>query len=183
MPTATDALTQKFEKAFHALDTSGNGYIEWDDFEGAIKRIVSEYGLAASDKKATALRNAYQMLWSELTRHADTDRDNRISKDEYIQASQQAVGDSSRFKAVETIGNALVDVIDTDGDGKVSRDEFARLQQNVWGVKDASAIDTFDQLDVDGDGHLTRKEMLTGGRQFFTSNDPNAPGGMFLGRL
>ncbi|AJF65993.1 EF-hand domain-containing protein [Streptomyces vietnamensis] len=184
MATATaDPLARKYQRVFQHLDADGNGYIEQSDFASFVDRLAKEYKLPKKDQKVRAITAAFDMLWNELVRHADTNHDNRISEEEYIASVRLTVDDTTRFNATDALANALFDIMDVNGDGQISKDEFIRLQQNVWGISAPDAIDTFIALDTDGDGGLSRQECVKGCRQYFNSNSLDEPGSWFFGRF
>ncbi|MEU5306880.1 EF-hand domain-containing protein [Streptomyces noursei] len=172
---------KKLERTFSALDRDKNGYLEYSDFQAIVDGIGREFGHGKDSRQLKALATAYRKLWDDLVRHADTDNDNRISKQEYIESSVRTVDDTARFDSIVEPGNAVFDVIDTDGDGQISEEEFARLQQ-VWGVTAKNAIETFRANDADGDGMLSRQELIKGIREYFASPNYDHPGNWFFGR-
>ncbi|MEU4152951.1 EF-hand domain-containing protein [Streptomyces sp. NPDC026659] len=181
--TTADPLTRKYERVFKHLDADGNGYLERSDFASFVDRLAKEYKLTKNDQKVRAISTAFDMLWHELVRHADTNHDNRISEEEYISSVRRTVDDTTRFNATDALANSLFDIMDVDDDGQISKDEFIRLQQNVWGISVPDAIDTFIALDTDGDGHMSRQEAVRGCRQYFNSNSLDEPGSWFFGRF
>jgi Ca2+-binding EF-hand superfamily protein len=81
----------------------------------------------------------------------------------------------------EGLSNALFDVIDTDGDNEITRQEFGRYLK-AWDVTDPAAMETCTALDTDGDGAISRQELVRAVREFFLSNDIEAPGSALFGR-
>jgi hypothetical protein len=175
-----DPIVVKLGHLFGASDTDHDGSIDWSDYERLIGRYLSGYGIGADDRRAHALRAAYQMYWVELLRHADgTDR---LSKEQFIAANRAAGVDSSRFNMVEAVPQAIFDVMDTDGDNHISKPEY-KLFLDAWEVSDLEALDVFLQIDTDGDGRISRAEFITAIRDFFTSPELESPGSLFFGHI
>ncbi|MFF9870049.1 EF-hand domain-containing protein [Streptomyces sp. NPDC013953] len=177
---ATDPITMKLDQLFAATDTDSDGYVDWSDYQRLVERYLSTYKIDKSDRRAQALLISYQMQWAELLRHADGA--SRLSKEQYNFASRMASVDTSRFNMVEGIPHAIFDIMDTDGDNTISKVEFEQYLK-VWDITDPGAMDTFVHLDTDGDGEISRQEFIRAVREFFYSQDLEAPGSLFFGRL
>ncbi|MDX2395192.1 EF-hand domain-containing protein [Streptomyces sp. DK15] len=181
MTTSTaDPVTIKLDQIFGATDTDNDGYVDWNDYQRLVDRYLNAYKIDKNDRRAHALLAVYQMQWMELLRHVDGV--NRLSKEQYHQASRAASVDTSRFNMVEGVPHAIFDIMDVDGDNSISKGEFEQYL-DVWNITDPSAMDTFAQLDTDGDGAISRQEFIRAVREFFYSLDLEAPGSLFFGRL
>ncbi|GAA1321053.1 calcium binding protein CalD [Streptomyces sanglieri] len=181
MTTAiTDPMTVKLDQLFGATDTDNDGYVDWSDYQRLVDRYLSTYKIDRNDRRAQALLISYQMQWAELLRHADGAE--RLSKEQFHFANRAASMDTSRFNMVEGIPHAIFDIMDVDGDNTISKHEFKKYL-DVWNITDPSAMDTFAQLDTDGDGAISRQEFIRAFREFFYSQDLNAAGSLFFGRL
>lgn len=181
MTTAvTDPITIKLDRMFAATDTDCDGYVDWSDHERLVDRYRSSYKIEKSDRRAQSLLAAYQMKWMELLRHADGA--DRLSKEQYHFATRAASVDTSRFNMVEGVPHAIFDIMDVDGDNTISKVEFKQYL-NVWNITDPGAMDTFNELDTDGDGAISRQEFIRAVREFFYSQDLDAPGSLFFGHL
>ncbi|MGC4996424.1 hypothetical protein [Streptomyces sp. DT195] len=53
----------------------------------------------------------------------------------------------------------------------------------MWRSDAPDAMDSFAKLDTDGDGTISRYEFIRAVREHFLSNDPDAPGSLFFGRI
>jgi Ca2+-binding EF-hand superfamily protein len=182
MTTAVrDAMSVKLANVFNAFDRNRDGQIEAEDFDAIVKDVTREFKLPSDSVKGRALANAYMVLWDELLRHADTDRDRKISQAEFIENGMKAIDDRSRVNVVDHLGNAIFEVTDTDEDNTVSKAEFARLQR-AFRVPERDTGQAFAGLDTDGDGSISREEFLAGVRDYFTSPNFDGPGSWFYGR-
>jgi Ca2+-binding EF-hand superfamily protein len=48
-------------------------------------------------------------------------------------------------------------------------------------VTEAEAADAFRRLDLDRDGYLSREEIFQNMKEYYFTDDPNAPGNWFFG--
>ncbi|GAA3044164.1 EF-hand domain-containing protein [Streptomyces roseofulvus] len=179
---ANDVVSEKYGRAFDALDADKNGYVEWSDYQALADRFINGYKLAKDDRRARTLTAFYQMHWLEVLRHAGVDGD-RLNREQYIQATRLLSVDTSRLNLVEGGAHAVFDVIDVNGDNEISKDEFQRFLTDVWQVTDPFALETFSKLDTDGDGVVSRQEFIRATYEYYYSTDPAAPGSMLFGQL
>ena len=77
-------------------------------------------------------------------------------------------------------GDGFFRLIDADGDGVIGPQEYRDLMASVF-VDAASADQAFARLDTNGDGVISHDEFTQLYRDFFTSDDPDAPGSRFWG--
>ncbi|WP_327381618.1 hypothetical protein [Streptomyces sp. NBC_01207] len=68
-----------------------------------------------------------------------------------------------------------------DDDGLIGLDEYLLLSQAIGGVPAQQMKEAFHRLDRDGNGTLDPAEIDAAVVEFFTSDDPNAPGNWLYG--
>jgi Ca2+-binding EF-hand superfamily protein len=180
MPVS-DFRKQKYAAHFAAWDTDKDGVVEAEDFDLGAKRIADRLGVTAGGAEATRVRDAYRMMWSKWFAPADRDNDGRISLDE-VQASHEYLDQLPREEmersSKEVIG-ASFDALDLNGDGMISRGEYQAFL-DVHG-NPASGDAVWPTLDTDGDGYLARDEFAKLSFEYFSSDDPSAPGNRLFG--
>lgn len=179
---ARDIITIKLERSFDTMDANRDGYLDWSDYQALADRYIQAYRLDKNDRKARSLQTFTQIYWLELLRHAGVDSD-RLTKDQFVVANRLAVVDTSRLNVTEGGGHAIFDVLDTNDDNEISADEFARFLCDVLRSDAVDAMDMFTKLDIDGDGAISRYEFIRAVREHYLSNDPDAPGSLFFGRV
>lgn len=180
--TAPDVVQLKIERAFDTMDANNDGYLDWSDYQQLVDRYISVFELGKNDPRAGGILAFYQMYWQELVRHAQSSNQ-KLTKEQFVQANRLATMDTSRLNMVEGCGHAIFDCMDVNGDNEVSKEEFESFLRKVWKISQPDAIETFHLLDVNGDGHISRQEFIRAAREYWYSNDPNAAGSLFFGRV
>jgi Ca2+-binding EF-hand superfamily protein len=124
----------------------------------------------------------------------DRNNDGDLSRDDCV-ALARAATDASGFPADSDYARRVHDAyvrlwevllapMDADRDGRLSKQEFLSLYRATFpSLGQDEILDAFGHLDRDGDGHINREEMSLSIGQYLTSEDVNAPGNWFLGRV
>ncbi|MEU8819687.1 EF-hand domain-containing protein [Actinoplanes sp. NPDC048796] len=180
MTDGADPLAVKLGHLFKASDTDGDGFVDWSDYERLTGRYLNGYGIPAEDRRAHALRAAYQTYWSELLRHVNGV--DRLSQEQFVAANRAAGADRSQFAMAEVVPQAIFDVMDTDADDAISKPEY-KVFLEAWGVSDLEALNVFLELDTDDDGRISRGEFIGAIRDFFTSPELDSPASLFFGHI
>ncbi|MFC5289926.1 EF-hand domain-containing protein [Actinokineospora guangxiensis] len=146
----TEAL-DRVGLVFTLLDANGSGYLSSEDFQLMSDRVVA--AAKGSDESAKrAMSAAFAQYWSTLAAELDTDRDNRVTFEEYT----ACVLSPERFdRTVEQFADSLAALGDPDGDGLIERPVFTALmtaigfgQANVDALFDAFGPDAHDRVTV-----------------------------------
>ncbi|GIF19992.1 Ca2+-binding EF-hand superfamily protein [Actinoplanes tereljensis] len=177
---ADDPIAVKLGYLFGASDTDQDGFVDWSDYERLISRYLNGYGIPAADRRADALRAAYQKYWWELLRQVDGV--DRLSEEQFVVANKAAGADRSQFTMADAVPRAIFDVMDTDADDAISKPEY-KVFLEAWGVSDLEALNVFLELDTDDDGRISRGEFISAIRDFFTSPELDSPGSLFFGHI
>ena len=171
----------KLDRRFTLLDVNGDGTIQQDDYEELAQRLISGANLRPADPKAAAVASSLLDIWQALGAKVDTDRDGKITQDEWRRSVEGSLIERDGFDRV--IGPAAAAVLaayDADGNGAVSADEF-RTFLTAMRVEPASADESFRRLNSSGSGMLSVDEITVALRDFYTSADPEAPGNWLYG--
>ncbi|MET9324491.1 EF-hand domain-containing protein [Streptomyces sp. NPDC003038] len=157
---------------FATFDRDGDGYITEADFLGMAKRITSAFGLAESAAKSRALMEGARRYFRGLADIADSDKDGRISKQEFVtSAAEHLHGNPDGFEAtIRPWAEAVIAIADTDSDGRVDIGEWERMLQAMGAS--AKAAGKAREIDTDGDGFVSVAEVLEVARRFYTSDSP-----------
>lgn len=170
-------IDRKITYLLGLVDTNGDGFIDRSDYRLWIDRIADIRGLQqGSDAYRTVealFLESYEAIYS-----ACSDEDGRIPVD----AFHELLLSMSRAGGAGLSGwsDGFFRLLDADGDGVIGPQEYRDLMASV--LVDAAVADaSFAQLDLNGDGHISRDEFTGLYVEFFTSDDPEAPGSHFWG--
>jgi Ca2+-binding EF-hand superfamily protein len=176
----SDVAAEKHGQVFDLLDVDHDGYLERADVEAMAERLAA--GAAAYDQET--VRDAYLKFWNSLTYQLGVGPDVRLSRDEYVQASDEIAKSSPAGfdHAIAQMPRAILAVYDHDGDDRLSAKEFLTMQAAL-GVPPERAEIALLALDRNADGFISRSELMDACREFMLSDDPHAPGNWLLGGL
>lgn len=184
MTTAATVLDTKLDRAFAMLDANGTGSLVQADVLALADKLGAAFG-AMENGSAARLRQALGDLWDHDLAHMDTDGDGEIDVDGFRAGVLRAVaGDRAGF--LERLGEmveAWMSVADEDGDGRIGVTEFTRMYIRTLGASPDALARSFARLDTDRDGALGSDDIRRATEEFYTSEDPNAPGNELFGPL
>jgi Ca2+-binding EF-hand superfamily protein len=154
---------------FATFDQNGNGFIDREDFSGAAKAVLAEFGTAARSDKGQALYVGAEAFWQGMAGIADRDGDQRITRDEFVNGAVKRLRDNpDRFAEIaRPFLHAALDVADADGDGAATVEEIARVL-TALGVPEDRARAAAAALDTDGDGKVGEAEVVPAFARYFT---------------
>jgi Ca2+-binding EF-hand superfamily protein len=154
---------------FATFDQDGNGYIDREDFSGAAKRLLAEFGTAARSDKGQALYGGAEAFWQGMAGIADRDGDQRIDREEFVYGAVKRLRDNpDRFAEIaRPFLHAALDIADTDGDGAATVEDTARVLRSL-GVSEDLARSVAAALDADGDGKVGEAEIVPAFARYFT---------------
>jgi len=174
---------QKLEHFFGVFDTDHDGYLERSDFESLVQNLAAVRGASPGSPDYDDLHSLWMMVWDQLEKESDVNRDDIVSPDEWCNLADQILSSGDGYATVmNAIGLRTFDQIDGDGDGEITPDEWAAFYA-AHEIDRAAADEVFEQFDTDHDGRLSREETMDRLHEFFNSDDPSAPGNSFFGRL
>ncbi|MFD6324165.1 EF-hand domain-containing protein [Streptomyces sp. NPDC058442] len=165
----TSEYERRIAARFATFDQDGNGYIDREDFSGAAKALLAEFGTRARSDKGQALYGGAEAFWQGMAGIADHDGDQRITRAEFVTGAVKRLRDNpDRFAEIaRPFLRATLALADPDGDGAVGVAEIARVLKAL-GVPDALAGSAAATLDTDGDGRIGEEEIVRGFARYFT---------------
>lgn len=160
---------RRIASRFAGFDQDGNGHIDREDFSGAAKALLAEFGTRARSDKGQALFIGAEAFWQGMAGIADRDGDQRITRDEFVNGAVKRLRDNpDRFAGIaRPFLHAALAVADGDGDGEVTVAEAGRALR-VLGVGAEVAGTAAAWLDADGDGRIAEEEIVSAFAQYFT---------------
>ncbi|MFH8452554.1 EF-hand domain-containing protein [Streptomyces fungicidicus] len=165
----TSEYERRIAARFAGFDQDGNGYIDREDFSGAAKALLAEFGTAARSDRGQALYIGAEAFWQGMAGIADRDGDQRITREEFVNGAVKRLRDNpERFAEIaRPFLHAALAVADTDGDGAATVADTARML-TVLGVPDDLARTAAAALDTDGDGRIGEEETVRAFARYFT---------------
>ena len=177
----SDLQRRKWIARFNLLDADKNGYIEKADYDLMIARFAKSFNSLPSSESYQRLVKLYDLNWKALASKADANKDGRVSRDEYLASVEADFMRGGAFERLSVpMGEEFFKMMDVNGDGVVSSDECVRFFVSM-GLKESDAKETFRRLDRNGNGELTKAEVFQAAKEFYTGDDPNAPGNWSYG--
>mgnify|MGYP006293398165 CR=1 FL=1 len=182
-----DLQELKASHYFDLIDEDNNGLVDARDFEIRAERMAEARNVQDPEARAE-LRDRVMTWWEHLCALADTDDDNRVTREEwetYWEALQISVRnaeaeDSRTLRSLERAARGTFRAMKRTGTDHVTEEEYAEWLQ-AWGVPESKAA--FERLDRDDTGGLTEQDLVRAVKEFYLSNDPQAPGNVLYGEL
>ena len=165
----TNEYERRIAARFAGFDQDGNGYIDREDFSGAAKALLAEFGTAARSDRGQALYVGAEAFWQGMAGIADRDGDQRITREEFVNGAVKRLRDNpDRFAEIaRPFLHAALAVADTDGDGTATVEDTARVLKAL-GVPEDLARTAAAALDTDGDGRIGEEEIVRSFARYFT---------------
>jgi Ca2+-binding EF-hand superfamily protein len=185
MFTLGDLQRRKAAHYFSLIDTDGNGLIESGDFQRRADRLAKSLHVT-SEQERNRLRRRVMLWWEHLSTLADKNDDGRITREEwrlYWERFKVAVsmgGNRRSIKKLERVARHTFRAIDRSDSGRVTEQEFSNWLQ-AWDIGRHEYV--FRRLDRDDTGYLTEEDLVEATKEFYLSNDPDAPGNVLYGEL
>lgn len=172
---------RKLIKFFSMHDANNDGTLVGPDFENIAKKLADLRNWGARSAKYQVLFNKCIHDWKCLKKDADESHDQKVSLEEWLNWYDQILSDENKYnQEVRYLMELVFEVFDEDEDGKISQQEWAGLL-SVYNVSPLYAPLIFPQLDTNQDGFLSKEEVLAMIREFFYSNDLDAPANVMFG--
>ncbi|MFD6181869.1 EF-hand domain-containing protein [Streptomyces goshikiensis] len=185
MNAATGILDQKLTRAFAMLDVDGDGNLREEDLLALSNRLAAAFDLSGEATKIARLREAFAQLWTHDLSTMDADRDGQLDRAEFIAGMRKAVANDREgiLQRLSVMVDAWMDICDTDGNGLIDEDEFQTMYIKSLGADPSDLKVAFAKLDTDRNGTLGREEIRRATEEYYTSEDPQAPGNWLFGNL
>ena len=179
----TELLAAKYARLFANADQDGNGYIGLTDILDLGTRVLTAFGMSPTTGNGKAFLDALKTHWDALVANSQPDALGRVTLEQFQQAAAATYTSADGYsQVVAPLVEATLGIVDSDGDGVVAEAEFTTLLQAVGIPPDRIPV-AFQALDPDGSGSVTAGQLRTAVREFFTSNEQDAPGNLIFGQI
>ncbi|MEU2899172.1 MULTISPECIES: EF-hand domain-containing protein [Streptomyces] len=164
----TSEYERRIAARFATFDQDGNGYIDREDFSGAAKALLAEFGTAARSDRGQALYIGAEAFWQGMAGIADRDGDQRITREEFVNGAVKRLRDTpERFAEIARPFLHAALAVAGGGDGGVGVEDTTRVL-TVLGVDEDLARSAAAALDTDGDGRVDEEEIVRAFARYFT---------------
>ncbi len=179
-----DILTAKINHGFDYLDADGDGQLTEHDHVLMGQRVATSLGHAPGSPSEQQIIEAYLRIWRDLHLPHIPAGGTAISKEQFLASTLTLATNPAAAQAtVGAVATAFLAVADIDHDGQLGPAEYrAFLGGHFPGLTEAEASEAFAHLDTDGDGYLSAEEFIQVTVEYWSSNDPDAPGNWWMGR-
>lgn len=164
-------MTDQPRHRFDRLDADGDGFVTREDYLGVPRQLENVIG--ERNDGVTELETAYLALWARLCELHDGDKDGRLSRDEFVQATGDALSEDGYDKWIRPIVDAYIQALDKDGDGRLDAAELAQIGK-ASGLSEQQASTAVQLADTTGDGLLSADELHRLVRVLYKEGDPEA---------
>ncbi|MEU6734693.1 EF-hand domain-containing protein [Streptomyces physcomitrii] len=168
---ASSEYEHRIASRFAGFDQDGNGYIDREDFSGAARALLAEFGATARSDKGQALYSGAEAFWQGMAGIADVDGDQRVSREEFVTGAVKRLADNpQRFAEIaRPFLRAVLALADEDGNG-VTLQGAERVLRTL-GVPAEQAAQAAAALDSEHDGRISEEETLAAFAAYYTTSD------------
>ncbi|CAB3230365.1 unnamed protein product [Arctia plantaginis] len=176
---------KKFIHVFTTFfDTDKSGTITKEDFDQATQKVAEVKGWADGDPDFEKIKDGHQKVWQLLKGQADADDDGVITQDEWVTMWDSLIKDQGTSEPPEWASRNckyMFQFIDTGSDDAIDEKEFVAAY-SFYGFSEEDASEAFKKVSS-GKESITFEEFQELWKEFFLSEDPEAPGNYIYGPL
>ncbi|GBP08979.1 Calexcitin-2 [Eumeta japonica] len=178
----SDFRKKKLLHVFNVFfDINRSGTIDQKDFEDAASKIAQLRGWKAGDPKYKEAHDTLMKIWVGLQGKADKDQDNQVSADEWISMwDEYAKNPSSPLDWQTLYCKFIFELEDASSDGSIDSDEFSTVYAS-FGLDQQESKTAFQKMSK-GNSNVSWAQFQELWREYFTSEDTNAPGNFIFGK-
>lgn len=163
------------------FDVNQSGEIDLKDFELAIEKVCQLRGWSAGSAKNTETHDVMIKIWEGLRSKADKDNDGQVSVEEWCNMWDAYAKDpSTAMEWQNRYMNFMFDLEDASNDGGIDAAEFS-LVCSSYGLDKKECEEAFKKMSQ-GREEVTREQFAQLWQEYFSAEDPNAPGNFIFGK-
>ncbi|MGW8379908.1 EF-hand domain-containing protein [Streptomyces sp. ODS28] len=185
MSAVDGVLDRKLNRVYTMLDTDKDGGLVESDVMGLADHLGAAFALPADSPKIQRLRAALEELWKTDVSAMDEDGNGVVDRQEFIAGMRRsaAADEEGYLGRLSAMVGAWMGVCDADDNGLIDQQEFITMYNRTLGAHPDDLAVAFSKLDLNGDGTLDSEEIHRATQEFYTSEDPQAPGNWLFGPL
>jgi Ca2+-binding EF-hand superfamily protein len=180
----SDFQKSKLDRRFELVDADGDGYITASDYDAMAARVCEAFGHPAGSPAYERVHMAFLNLWVRLSKKMDRAYTGRISRRQFVSSCADSLveHEGGYERVIAPLVRGIFEIADADQDGALDIQELTTWF-NAYGVCADDAERAFRRLDRNGDGLLDRDEVQQAVKEYYTGDDPAAPGSAIYGPL
>ncbi|CAB3404098.1 unnamed protein product [Caenorhabditis bovis] len=178
-------LERKWTYAFTTFfDLNHNGVIEWKDFKDLID-VIGQVRGKKSDVYVIA-RLCLPDIWEKMTEAIGKNEEETITLQDWINLCRKSRTSKKETAWQKAYVQYMFKLLDESGDHFVDQAEYVQVL-GYFGISRENAVECFDKFAINHQGQLVNsinyKRFVSLWKEFFTSEDENAPGNWLLGKV
>ena len=184
MSELSDFRKRKLSTLFAAFDGDRDELLTNADPGIIIARLAKIAGLEPDSQTHKNFEMGFMAYWKDFIMSSDLNEDGKVTIEEWYSYHATMLQDERRFaQTVAMSAGVMFALMDGDNDGFMSLEDYGRWP-GAWQV-DPSVIteELLARLDIGGNGKLSSEQVIALTREFFYSEDPEAPGNWCMGPL
>lgn len=178
----TDLQKKKMTRFFNVWDADGDGVLTTEDPAQVAHNLAELRGLEPGSPAYDAFCGGYMLYQQDFLQAVDMDDSGKVTLKEWLAYHEELLQDEERFESTVLMATELMfSLMDQDEDGKITLAEYGSWMRAMRIGEEDITDEVFSKLDLDGNGTISKDEMQQLTREFFFSDDPEAPGNWALG--
>ena len=175
MSSLSTLRRDKLKHLFDILDLNHNGYIERTDLQTFVDKMADARYYLPDSQAYQALQRIYDRLWSHIAAEVDTNRDYRLTREEWLGYVEGFSSESTFHEAfVGPLERMFVSLLDINGDDRIELGDFLVLGR-ACGIDQDAVQRMFELLDENQDGEITPAEVGHALDVFFLGDEAGVP--------
>jgi Ca2+-binding EF-hand superfamily protein len=179
---ATTFQQHKLEKVFDSFDLGHKGVIDELDLVAMAQIWCETYDATPNSLTWRKIHGQARGFWRGIQASMESGDVERITKADWVAYMDKPGFAEFVEKVAIPFSMAVFDAADKDGDGRITVEEMM-AGQGKSGMSEQETRSAFELLDIDHDGLVTADEYVQAAREFYLSEDPDAPGNLIAGDL